>query len=280
MERESSWQARAVEQLNQYFRQDPDAKAFILGGSLADPETAEDAWSDVDVAIILADHAVDRYYLTTAWLSPLGRLIGAERHEDHLTKTLRVCLEGLHRFDLLFIAESTLHNNPSLWDRNPFHPSYVVVWSDLPDMETHIVLFPAPTVYQDAPREEIEGLVDAFWLKAAVAIGKVVRSDLLIGLHLALDLARDCLVLQMIRRDREKGTMIHRIGGWGNELASRLAWGGGEGSGEEVLNLVRLSCEIFDELASELLPGYHRRGPLLFPVMESARQVCRARAKG
>lgn len=278
MAHEPTWQAQAVDQLSQTFRQDPDAKAFILGGSLADPETQEDAWSDVDAAIILADQTVDRYYLTTAWLSPLGRLVGAERHEDHLTKTLRVCLEGLHRFDLLFIAESTLHN-PSLWDRNPFHPSYVVVWSEVPDLETYIALFPAPTVYQDTPREEIEGLVDAFWLKASVAIVKVVRSDLLIGLHLALDLARDCLVLQMIRRDREKRTTIHRTGGWGNELATRIAWDGQEGAGEDALNLITRSCEVFDELASELLPGTDRRGPLLLPIIEAARQVCRGRAR-
>lgn len=130
-----TWHARAVEQLSQLFDREPDARAFVLTGSLAAAEVKEDEWSDVDANIILADHALDRYYLSTAWLSPLGRLVGAERHEDHLANTLRVCLESCQRFDLTFIAESVLAE-PSLWNRNPFQPSYVVVWSRLPDLET------------------------------------------------------------------------------------------------------------------------------------------------
>lgn len=275
---ESTWHARAVEQLSQFFDKEPDARAFVLSGSLAVVEVQKDVWSDVDAKIILANHALDRYYLSTAWLYPFGRFVGAERHENHVTKTLRVCLESCQRFDLTFIAESTLQN-PSLWDRNPFHPSYAVVWSKLPDLETRIASLPVPTEYQDASREEIERRVDEFWFKAALAIVKVVRNDLLIGLHLALDLARDSLVLQMTRRDREKRTTIHRIGGWGNEFVARFFWNGEEGSGEGILKLIRLSCEIFDELASELLPSYDQRGQLLFQSIESAKQICHARTK-
>ncbi len=278
MEDETTWQARAVEQLSQLFNKEPDARAFVLSGSLAVAEVQEDVWSDVDAKIILADHALDSYYLSTAWLFPFGRLVGAERHENHLTKTLRVCLESFQRFDLTFIAESALQHL-SRWDRNPFHPSYVVVWSKLPDLETRIASLPLPTEYQDAPREEIERMVDEFWFKAALAIVKVVRNDLLIGLHLALDLARDSLALQMTQRDQEKRTTIHRIGGWGNESVARFSWNGEEGSGEGILNLIRLSCEIFDELASELLPSYKQRGPLLFPSIESATQICYRRTK-
>jgi len=278
MRDEPTWHARIVEHLSQLFGKEPDARAFVLSGSLAAAEVQEDVWSDVDAQIILADHALDRYYLSIAWLYPFGRLVGVERHENHLTRTLRVCLEGFQRFDLVFIAESALQN-PSLWDRNPFHPSCVVVWSKLPDLETCIASLPLPAEYQDVPREEIERMVDEFWFKAAVAIAKVVRNDLLIGLHLALDLTRDSLVLQMIRRDREKRTTIHRTGGWGNELVARFSWNGQEGSGEEILNLIRLSCEIFEKLASEILPSYNQRGLLLFPSIESAKQICYARTK-
>src|SRR5687768_18119631 len=101
-----TWQAQAVEQLSQFFVKEPDAKAFVPTGSLAAAEVQVDIWSDVDVKVILADHAVDNYYLSTAWLSPFGQLIGAERHGNSLTRTLRVCLESFQRFDLTFIAES------------------------------------------------------------------------------------------------------------------------------------------------------------------------------
>ena len=83
----------------------------------------------------------------------------------------------------------------------------------------------------------------------------------------------------MMRRDRQAGTAIHRTGGWGNELAARLFWGGRGNSAEAILDLVRSSCEIFDELAPDLLPGYNRRGPLVYPSIESARAICAARAE-
>jgi hypothetical protein len=273
-----TWHVQAVEQLSQLFMKEPEAKAFVLTGSLAAPEVQEDIWSDIDAKVILADHAVSHYYLSTAWLSPFGQLIGAERYGNNITRTLRVCLEGFQRFDLTFIAESRLRN-PSLWNHNPFYPSYTIIWSRLSDLKAQIDALPLPAGYQDIPAEEIERMADEFWFKAAVAIAKVVRNDLLIALHLALDLARDSLVLQMIRRDQTKRTTIHRTGAWGNEIVTHFSWNGQEGSGEEILHLIKLSGEVFDELASALLPDYTQRGPLLFPTIEAAKQICYTRKK-
>ena len=121
---------------------------------------------------------------------------------------------------------------------------------------------------------EIERMVDAFWLKVSVTIAKVARNDWLIGLHLALDLARDCLVLQMIRRDQEKKTTVHRVGGWGNDLVHRMPWPDDIQSGEDVLNLVQESRMLYDELAATLLPNYNQRSSLLIPSIEVAKQHC------
>jgi hypothetical protein len=272
---ESAWQAPIVEQLSRFFQNEPDAKAFVLAGSLAHGEIQPDRWSDIDAGIVLADGALDRYTASTGWLRVLGQVVGLERHEHPQGRTLRVCLEGLRRLDLAFIAEAAL-GEPSSWDRNPFYPSFVMLWSELPGLETQLASLPEPAEYQFPPRKEIEAVVDAFWLKAAVATTKVVRDDLLIGLHLALDLARDCLVLQMMRRDREKGTAIHRTGGWGNEWVGRLSWDGEAEPAEGILDLIVSSCRLFDELAADLLPGYSQRGPLLYPAIESARQACAA----
>ena len=112
-----------------------------------------------------------------------------------------------------------------------------------------------------------------FWFKAAVAITKVVRNDLLIGAHLALDLARDCLVLQMMRRDREKGTTIHRTGGWGNELIDQLAVSEQQPSAQKILDLIQWSCETFDALATTLSPAYTPRAPYLLPTLDHARST-------
>jgi streptomycin adenylyltransferase len=267
------WQSNAVEKLSQFFEQEPEAKAFVLTGSLATTEIQTDIWSDVDAKIVLADHALGKYFSSIAWLSPFGKLIGVEKHESRLTKTLRVCLEGFQRFDFVFISESALQQ-PDLWDDNPFASEYLVVWSKLPNLETQIAALPSPTTYQDISHEELQSIADEFWFKAAIAIAKVMRNDLLIGLHLTLDLERTNLVLQMIKRDRKLRTTIHRIGGWGNEVITRFPWYNENGSGEGILSFIRLNCELFDELAPELIPTYQPRGPLLFPTIELAQQNC------
>jgi hypothetical protein len=275
---EAAWQAPVVEELSRFFRNEPAAKAFVLCGSLAAGEIRQDRWSDIDACIVVTDRALARYYLCTGWLQPLCQVVGLERHEHPSMRTLRVCLEDLRRLDLTFISESAL-NQPSLWARNPFYPSFVVFWSELPGLEMQLASLPQPAVVQDLPRKEIEAMVDAFWLREAVATTKVARNDLLIGLPLALDLARDCLLLQMMRRDRKKGTRIHRTGGWGNELASRFSWDGQEDFGAGILALARATCEALDELVPEWLPDYESRGLFLFPSIESAKTISAARAE-
>ena len=92
---EAGWQAPIVEQLSQFFQREQDARAFVLTGSLADAEIQPDRWSDIDAGIVLVDGALDRYTRSTGWLRPLGQIVGLERHEHPLGRTLRVCLEGL-----------------------------------------------------------------------------------------------------------------------------------------------------------------------------------------
>lgn len=268
----STWQERAIQQLSRRFEQTAEGQAFVLTGSCAAEDAPVDAWSDVDAKIILAEGAVARYYASTAWLAPFGRIIGLERHEHPLTKTLRICLADFRRFDLTFIAASALQT-PGAWDHNPIAPPHTILWSRLPDLEKHIAALPASAAYQDAPAEQIAALADAFYFKAAAAITKVARNDWLIGAHLALDLARDALVLQMIRRDREKRTTVHRTGGWGNEIVDRLTWDERPSAGDGILALIHRSSEIFDELAADLDPTYPPRAPHLVPAIETAREA-------
>jgi hypothetical protein len=65
-------------------------------------------------------------------------------------------------------------------------------------------------------------MANAFWFKAVQAVLKVVRGNRLIALHLALDLLRDCCVLEMLLRDRDTGTSVHRDGGRGNAFVDGL----------------------------------------------------------
>ncbi|TNM64534.1 hypothetical protein FHN55_13495 [Streptomyces sp. NP160] len=58
---------------------------------------------------------------------------------------------------------------------------------------------------------------------AALAVVKLARNDLLIGMHLALGLVQRCLVQAMVLRDRQLGTASHRVGGPFNEVVERQA---------------------------------------------------------
>lgn len=273
-----TWQTSALEQLSQYFAAEPDAKAFVLTGSLAAPDITPDFWrtpdfwSDVDVKIILADQAIDHYFTSLTWLHSFGQLIGVERHAGPSAKTLRVCLEGFKRFDFVFIPESALQSRAA-GEEPLFRQPCTILWSRLPELDKHIAPSPTPAAYQDVTGDTMASIVEHFWFKAAVAITKVMRNDLLIGLHLALDLARDCLLLQMLRRDRALRTTIHCTGGWGNTWVERFAWDGPECAEVKILDLIARSCKGFDELAATLAPDYTPRWPLLSPAIARAKSV-------
>lgn len=54
--------------------------------------------------------------------------------------------------------------------------------------------------------------VNDFWFIAIQALGKLMRKDYLISSHLTHMLVQEGLVLQMLIRDKEKGTNFHRSG--------------------------------------------------------------------
>jgi hypothetical protein len=49
MATEAGWHAQIVEQLSLFFRNEPDARAFVLTGSLTASEIQPDRWSDIDI---------------------------------------------------------------------------------------------------------------------------------------------------------------------------------------------------------------------------------------
>lgn len=279
----SDWHQGLIEEIGAFFEQDAGARAVVVSGSVADPAVAQDAWSDVDIKVILADTAVGRYFPDTDWLQRFGQVIGVERHDGALTKTLRVCLDDYRRLDVVLVPESSLAE-PSFWLHGSVQAACAIVWSRLPDLAGRLAEVPKPDPFVPASEADVLAMADPFWFQAAMAIGKVMRNDLLIGAHMALDLARTCLVLQMMRRDREKCTNVHRTGGWGNEVVE-MVWpaaagqsAGGQESGpgsnaRNILDLVERSCEVFDVLAADLAPSYAARADLLRPAIDAARSA-------
>jgi hypothetical protein len=80
---------------------------------------------------------------------------------------------------------------------------------------------------------------------------KVVRNDLLIALHLAQELIRDCSVLGMMLRDRATGTNIHKHGGIGNQIVAQLEVTQKPFTPVGILDSIRESNEVFENLACE-----------------------------
>ncbi|MEH3077246.1 MAG: aminoglycoside 6-adenylyltransferase [Quadrisphaera sp.] len=92
---------------------------------------------------------------------------------------------------------------------------------------------------------------------AALAVVKLARGDLLIGMHLALGVVQRCLVQAMVLRDQQLGTAHHRSGGPFNEVVERLGglrrhpWTADGG-----MALVRDAAREHDDLAVQLDPSY------------------------
>ena len=267
------WQRSLLDDLSIALRAEQDVQALILTGSLAYDNSAPDEWSDIDLTAIVSDGAIDAFFSQRAWLERHGNLLGLERHSSPDGKTLRVCFAPCRRVDITLVPESLLGILVTGGAAAACR-AHVLLWSKIQEAGLGLPgMFREPQ-FDGVSAEGVGEIADAFWYKAAIAIAKIMRSDLLVGLHLALDLSRDCLVLQMHRRDRLKGTSIHRYGGGGNDIVARLLPQSYCASPVGILELIRHSIHVFDELAVEALPAYVPRADLLIPALRNAELAC------
>jgi hypothetical protein len=120
-------------------------------------------------------------------------------------------------------------------------------------------------------QEQFLEIVRNFRFKSMLAVYKVVRNDLLIALHLALDLIRDCSVLGMMLRDRATGTNIHKYGGMGNEVIAQLEITQKPFTSIGILDSILESNEVFEKLASEWSSDYQENRHLLLHWIAKAK---------
>jgi len=273
MKSDQKWQRTLLNDLSERLRAEEDVRALILTGSLADDSVAEDEWSDLDLAVVVSDNAVSRFFSSRDWLESFGQVVGVEHHDGANVKTVRVCFAPCKRVDVSLIPASVLSRSVKQKGAAVCR-AHAVIWSKIPELDSWISSLFLDRAFAKVVDYDIAQMADNFWFKASVVVGKTMRNDLLVALHLALDLARDCLVLQMMRRDREKGTTIHRFGGFGNDMVSRLCTGSRTYSPVEILDLVTRSGELFDELACDLSPVYTPRSSLLLPAIVRGKAIC------
>ena len=258
-----SWQESLVHDLTSYFESEEDVLGLLLFGSLSKDEFQPDDWSDIDVLVVVRDYSLDRFFPTIDWIEHFGKLYTYSQSSDDFKCTTRVCFENFNRIDFVLTTESKLEQFRN-WPSVPFDSSAKVLFSRsnaVNEIVAQMLSFPNLPLVTEA---QFLALVRNFRFKSMLAVYKVVRGDLLISLHLAQDLIRDCCVLGMMLRDRATGTNIHKRGGIGNELVAQLEVTRKPFTSRGILASIQESNEVFENLACEWSSNYQEnRQPLL-----------------
>ncbi len=258
----SEWQAESIQRFAAFFESNEAAKALILIGSNANATTDRiDRWSDVDLVCVINDAQMDRFFPATRWLAAFGEIFGVEQSTSTFTRVTRVCFADFRRVDLVFWPESALKQVQN-WPYSGIQKQVLFSRSTLVDaaLESSII---AQRQMPNFDSQQFERMSQQFWFKAALAVTKVMRNDLLISLHLALDLARDCLVLAMIFRDVETGTTSHRYGGPYNDVIEQIPIDDFRPTPSGILDLILQTAFIYDSLAVRWSPSYPRKAEIL-----------------
>lgn len=255
------WQAEALEQLEIILKSDQDVLALAIFGSTL--ESSHDPWSDIDCLLVLQEDAYSKFFPDTAWLNSFGTPYTHQTSENVSYASTRICFTDFRRLDIVITTPSKLAQLDH-WTQIPFWRGVRILFSRS-SLITQLLASTWPSPKPTLPSQaEFDAMVNHFWFKALLASHKVVRNDMLIALHLALDLVRDCCVLGMMLRDRREGTNIHREGGVGNHVVAELQKDDFSYTSTGILDMIEQSAIQFDRLAGEWSPDYKdKRGPLL-----------------
>lgn len=222
-----SWQAQLSGQIVEALRSRGLLTQAWLLGSAATGNL--DHWSDLDLGVVTGD--VDAVNDLAEWL-PAFESVWVRDRTGRRERTLhRVIYQDGTGLDLI-VAGDRMHIG--LPGRQVF-----------PDGRLPAVHYPTPA----SADGHVQTPADWF-LKAAIAAKKLGRDDLLIGLHLALDLAQDCLVAAMLLRDDAAGTSHHRHGGAENEtvrlIGAQMPGATAQEIGAYIMRLAVLYAELVE----------------------------------
>lgn len=263
MIRTGPWQSQAVLEVQNILVTREDVIALALFGSATQSGRAADEWSDLDVLLVLEDHAYSQFYPSVAWLGGFGEIFAVEQSENSFHSTSRICFSDFRRIDFVITTESKIRQIEQ-WHSIPFWRGAHVLVSRSEHVTQLLSRDWSPPALKRPSPADFQALENHFWFKAMLAGYKVLRNDRLIALHLTLDLVRDCCVLGMMLRDRTTGTNIHPEGGMGNLFVDDLQDGHAAYTSAGILTMIERSAIQFDRLAQEWSDGYRaKRAPLL-----------------
>lgn len=258
-----SWQESMLDNLASYFESNEDVVGLLLFGSFSQPEFHPDSWSDLDLLVVVKDNRLDSFFPTTEWINRFGKLYTYSQSSDEFKYTTRACFENFNRIDFVITTEGKLAEIRK-WSSIPFSSGVKVIFSRSKVVDGIAVQKLSQPELLLITQEQFLDMVRNFRFKSMLAVYKVVRNDLLIALHLAQDLVRDCCMLEMVLRDRATGTNIHKHGGIGNQVIEQLEVTQKPFTSIGILESIKASDKMFEKLAHEWSRDYQEnRQPLL-----------------
>lgn len=257
-----SWREETLDLLTNILQPDKQVLSLSLFGSLANSEIETDRWSDIDALLIVDDAAFDKYTLSADWLAPLGKIFSIQLSPN----VIKVIFDDFKKIDLVINTKSKIINEEPFWTKQKF------VFSNSDEIKKILEEKALTTIANNPNSYDLVKLANEYWYISFTAVTKLIRNDLLISLHLALELYRICLILGMWLRDKEAGTYIHRTGGVRNNVLEKMNIKLEEMTKEGILNLIEQCGEEFDKLALEWSPDYNPHSPLFKKVLTEARK--------
>jgi predicted nucleotidyltransferase len=264
------WQPEAIDRLTALLAANDDVLAMVLFGSTVRAPERLDFSSDVDVLVVVRDHARTRFCASLDWLAPLGEIFAYEVQEDPFAHTIRICLSDFRRLDFVITAEWELVRVDE-WPSVAFWQYRQILFSRSIVVDSMLRRRLGPPTSPLISSEQFAVLVNQFWFKAVTIVNKVLRNDLLSALHLCRDLIQDCLVVAMLLRDRDLAQS--RAGIDWNDVAGGLASAPLLATPSGILDSVEQSITVYDNLALQWSVKYRMRSGLFRPWLDQARRV-------
>ena len=242
------WRDEALLQLEKIFRDDSDVVSLSLFGSTSKHDIKPDRWSDHDILLVVKDGTLDKFYPTREWLRVFGEIFGIVQNKDDIHCNVKVVFSDFKKLDFVICTEIQAVHELKVLTRQK------IVFSKKESITELLINAPVNLgFYEEFP---FTNLFEDFWYVSFVAVSKLIRNDMLISLHLALELYRKCLELGMWMRDRETKTNIHRVGGHRNELVENMSIQLQGSSKADIVELIEQCGREFDKLAKEWSVDY------------------------
>jgi hypothetical protein len=264
------WQEDLLDKLVSYFEPNEDVLGLLLFGSYSGGENHYDHWSDIDLLVVVKNEKLQSFFPTLEWIRSCGGLYTYDQSSDEFKCTTRACFEDFRRVDFVITTEEKLAKIDE-WSSVPFSTGARILFSRSQGVAEVSRSGNLQRKWTPVTEDQFLEMVRKFRFKSMLAVYKVVRGDLLIALHLSLDLIRDCSVLGMMLRDRKTGTNIHKEGGEGNQLVAQLQSTQKPFTSLGILDSIKESNQVFERLAGEWSSDYRENSQMLFEWIEKAK---------